>query len=235
MRRLIAGLCVLLLFPVVAAAGPHVLRFGQGVDNGSFDFGPAGVEAFLRLSDVQIDQSTFRSLSPEFTAFTGPRERYDPGDPPIGPSISYYEYGPGVLTLSADWYLNGQPVGSGGFTVPITSRLFFEVTETKYFYSSPSPSEFTIGVDLYLGPGDMDPALAAYLGVGRRILGGRLDLFVYGIDGDSTSLNRHGQIYTSATSLEIAVAPEPGTTALVALGVVGAWRRSVRRSARSSR
>jgi hypothetical protein len=241
MRRVIAGLCLLLLLPNVCAAGPHWVYFdvfGSG-QNGSFDFDPTRADALLEFSmprafvtdgfsDVpNVGGSRYRTVAlySTFEARSGPRQSFVNG---LNNSISYYTYGPGVFTLAADWSIPGQPDGSGGFTVPITSPFIFEVVELDSLFPGKSQSDFTLNMGLDLGPGEMDPALAAHLGVGPRILGGTLSLYVYGIGGDGSDSFRHGQIYTGASSFDIAVAPEPGTAALMALGVLGAWRRSMR-------
>lgn len=237
-RTVIAGLGLLLLFPVVSAAGPHWVFFDVlGTNqNGSFDFGPTHVEALLDVSMPRVFVTDRFADSPNsggshyrtvplystFAALSGPREGF--GFSPVN-LVSHYKYGPGVFTLAGEWAVPGQPDGSGGFTVPITSPFVFDVIELDWMFPGHSQSDFPGNMDLDFGGGLMDPALAAYLGVGRRILGGTLSLYVYGIEGDQTFSSRHGQIYTGASSLEIAVAPEPGTAALLVLGVLAGWRR----------
>ena len=144
-----------------------------------------------------------------------------------GPGASFYDYGSAVLTLNARWDLpDGSPAG-GGFTVPLISEFAFEIDEQLQNNPNDPQSDFANGdLPFTLGRGVMDPALAKYLGVGRRILGGTLTLYVYGIDGDATSPIRYGQTYLPHLNVVI---PEPGVTALVLLSLVAVSSRLRRR------
>ena len=194
-RRLLTAF-MLLIIPCAAAAAPIVVFHGS--ENGSFDFDLIDARGSLGTYAATVERqgsATWFDLAGEFQTFNPFQSLF------VG---SNYSYGPGLLTFTGHW---DTPSGTmtGGFTAPILEGLSFTVHEADLR----GDRIFSDDAEAALGPGMLDPALAAYLGVKRQTVGGRVSLYVYGIEQDLSVLPRHGQIYVGASTLEIYAVPEP--------------------------
>jgi hypothetical protein len=226
-----------LAMPMAAASAPiyRTLQFDSDPDDGGGNFDPTGASGSDGLrapKGVYVDGVPFYleichgnfdcdSLGLSLTWTVGPLTSFEPDPDPDAPEgAGVYSYGSGTLTLDGYWDSHYEP---GIFVGDIWSLDIVLTHECSYGLCGTTRAT--------LGDGLFHESLAHLLGVSTITYGGS-----YGIDTDGAYFSRghgYGLGDNYGPGLEIdAVVPEPTSTLVTALGLLGIAAR--RRRARVS-
>jgi hypothetical protein len=239
MRAILSVLVAVTLFvPRAAAASEILFRISDGGEL-AFDFGQQPVEISGPFTEVAIDGLVCcGAIDGSVDILSGPLldlTVFPDGcgaDPPCESSV--YSYGPGTLSIDAQFELPDGSVGTGGFAGTILDFTISVCEGCDYLFGGSLADDIVIN----LGSGLFDPAFAWFLGVSGSTSGGTFVIGPEGITGDSTSRVRTGFSHSGYADLVVTTVtpvPEPGTMALsiVAVAAFSARRRRARIPAHS--
>ena len=184
------------------------------IDSGSgevgFSFGLNRFEMSAEFPDLFFDGNLFEPfLDGTIDIVSGPLSTLQI----IDPEHSRYVYGPGTVTIAAQW-TNLKGLQVNGTFVATLLDLMVDVCEGC---DSVFPGASYGDVVATLADGRFDRKLAHLLRVERRGAGGAFFFGPDGIDGDPASFDRIGGSHTGEASLELfaAAAPVPEPSLLI--------------------
>lgn len=196
-----------------------------------------GLESFLadgQITALDVDGAEFpySGFEGSFDLVSGPLLNLTVSSDPFGGDFSVYTYGPGIVSIDAQWDApDGQSILTGSFAGTLLGLTISVCEQCDTTFPGYSQGEVTAD----LGTGLFDPVFSHALGISGPSSGGLFSFGPDGIDGDPTSRTRTGGSHTGAADLTVSATaipvPEPSMMALAIAGVgaLSARRRRVRK------